>query len=88
MNSEVKIPSAAEKPQNSRRAKHIHRLKIFAIVLTVLGIGLFSYFVYSVGVWEIVGGAARIGFDGFALILLIYFLRFACRATSWRSVGQ
>lgn len=85
MNSEVKTTTTAgSEPQNSNKAKHIHRLKIFAIVLTVLGIGLFSYFVYSVGVWEILGGVSRIGFDGFALIILLYFLRFACRATAWR----
>jgi len=53
-------------------------------VLTVLGIALFSYFVYSVGVREILAGIGRIGFGGFALIILIYFLRIACRATAWR----
>ena len=53
-------------------------------MLTVLGIALFSYFVYSVGVREILAGIGRIGFGGFALIILIYFLRIACRATAWR----
>ncbi len=58
-------------------------------MLTVLGVALFGYFVYSVGVGEILRGIGRIGFGGFALILLIYFLRIACRATAWRlSVGE
>jgi len=84
VNHELKIPTANGKTQNSKKIKNIKRLKIFGAVLTVLGIGLFAYFVYSVGVWEILLGIGRIGFDGFALIVLIYFTRIACRATSWR----
>ena len=89
MNPEIKIPTANIKTQNSRKTKNIKRLKIFGAALTVLGIALFAYFVYSVGVREILAGIGRIGFGGFALIILIYFLRIACRATSWRlSVSQ
>jgi len=84
VNHESKIPTANVNTQNPGKTKNIKRLKIFGGVLTVLGIALFAYFVYSVGVWEILFGIGRIGFDGFALILLIYFLRIACRATSWR----
>ncbi len=84
MNPEIKIQTANGETQNSNKTKNLKRLKIFGAVLTVLGIALFAYFVYSVGVWEILLGISRIGFGGFALILLIYFLRIACRATSWR----
>jgi hypothetical protein len=84
VNQELKIPTANVNAQNRRKTKNLKRLKIFGGVLTVLGIALFAYFVYSVGVWEILGGISRIGFGGFALILLIYFLRISCRATSWR----
>ena len=84
MNHESKIQPAKINTQDSNKAKHIKRLKIFGAILTVVGIGLFAYFVYSVGIWEILFGIGRIGFDGFALILLIYFLRICCRATSWR----
>lgn len=84
MNHEPKISTANIETPNLRKAKHLQRLKIFAAVLTVLGIALFAYFVYSVGVREILFGIGRIGFDGFALILLMYFLRIACRATAWR----
>lgn len=84
MNPETKISTAKIKTQNLSKTKNIKRLKIFAAALTVLGIALFAYFVYSVGVREILQGVARIGFGGFALLVLIYFLRIACRATAWR----
>jgi hypothetical protein len=84
VNHQVKIPTANVKTQNLRKTKNIKRLKIFAAVLTIMGIALFAYFVYSVGVREIFAGIARIGFGGFAFILLLYFLRIACRATAWR----
>ena len=84
MNPESKTPTANVNTQNSKKTKHLKRLKVFAAALTVLGIALFAYFIYTVGVWEILGGIARIGFGGFALILLLYFLRICCRALSWK----
>ena len=33
---------------------------------------------------EIIAGIGKIGFGGYALILFIYFLRIACRASAWR----
>ena len=84
MNPKIKIPTAKIKTQNPGKTKNIKRLKIFGAVLTVLGVALFAYFVYSVGLQEIFDGIVHIGFGGFALILLIYFTRIACRATSWR----
>ena len=64
--------------------KNIKRLKILAVLFTFLGVGLFGYFVYSVGVEEILSGIAKIGFDGFAIILFLYFLRILMRATAWK----
>ncbi len=84
MNHEIEIQTPNIETQNPKKTKNLKRLKIFGAVLTVLGIALFAYFVYSVGLQEIFDGIARIGFGGFALILLIYFTRIACRATSWR----
>jgi len=84
LNEELKTPTANINTQNQKNTNHLQRLKIFGVVLTVLGLALFAYFIYSVGVWEILNGIGRIGFDGFALLLLIYFLRIACRATAWR----
>ena len=63
--------------------KHTNRLTIIGIILTVVGIGLFAYFVYSVGVGEIVNNISRFGFDGFAIILALYFLRICMRASAW-----
>ena len=52
-------------------------------MLTVGGIGLFSYFVYTVGVHEIAADVGKFGLAGFAAILLIYFVRLAARAGAW-----
>lgn len=83
MNPKLQSRTPNIETQNPQKKKHIKRLKIFGGALTVLGIALFAYFVYSVGLEEILAGIGRIGFDGFALILLLYFLRIACRATAW-----
>lgn len=67
----------------SLSAKHTNRLTILAIVLTVAGVGLFAYFVYSVGIDEIVANIKQFGLAGFAIILGIYFLRICTRAAAW-----
>lgn len=64
-------------------AKHTSRLTIIGAILTIGGIALFSYFVYAVGVNEIVANIDRFGFAGFAVILAIYFLRICARAGAW-----
>jgi hypothetical protein len=64
--------------------KNFNRLKIVAVVFTILGITLFSYFVYNVGLDEIFAGIANIGIGGFIIIQLLYFLRIIIRATAWR----
>ena len=63
MNQEIKIPTASVRPRDSKKAQHLKRLKIVGAALTVLGILLFAYFVYSVGVREILSGIGRIGFE-------------------------
>ncbi len=83
VNPETQVKTPASQPSGLNQ-KHLHRVKIVGILLTVVGVGLFSYFVYSVGVSEILAGIKNIGFGGFALILFIYFLRIACRASAWR----
>lgn len=65
-------------------AKHANRLKLIGAVLTTGGIGLFAYFVYTVGFHEILANVERFGFIGFAAILAIYFLRICVRAAAWR----
>lgn len=64
-------------------AKNINIIKAVGIVLTLGGIGLFAYFVYSVGVGEIVDGIVRFGVVGFAVMLLLYSLRIIVRALAW-----
>lgn len=83
VNPEIQVPSSKLKLPNSN-TKHLNRLKIVSVLFTLLGVGLFVYFVRSVGVSEIFAGVANIGFSGFLVIQLIYFLRIICRATAWR----
>ena len=83
VNSETTTPAA--KAETSRiKPKNIIRLKIFGVVLTLLGVGLFAYFIHSVGVEEILAGIGKIGFGGFAVILVIYFSRILMRALAWK----
>lgn len=82
----MNFDQAPEQP-NLRRpglsAKHTSRLTILGIILTIGGVTLFSYFVYAVGVNEILANIERFGFAGFAVLLGIYFLRICMRAGSW-----
>lgn len=83
MKTETKIRDTKLKSQNSNQ-KHINRLKIAAVILTLFGISLFIYLVYSVGVENILAGIEKIGFFGFIAILVIYFFRILFRATAWK----
>lgn len=76
------MDQAPETPQNS--TKHIKRLKIIAAVLTIIGIGLFSWLVYAIGIHEIYHGVMRFGVVGFAVILAIFFVRICVRAFAWK----
>ena len=82
MSPEQNVEKAAPKP-SSLSEKHVNRLKVLGLVLTLGGIVLFCYFVYSVGVSEIWGNIERFGIAGFAIILLLYFARILMRATAW-----
>ncbi|CAN5604635.1 MAG: lysylphosphatidylglycerol synthase domain-containing protein [Pyrinomonadaceae bacterium] len=81
--SEPRVENPGIKPQGIS-SKHINRLKILGVILTLGGIVLFSYFVYSVGVNEILNNVERFGFIGFAIILAIYFARICMRAAAWK----
>lgn len=83
LSSETNLENAGGGPQ-SISPKHINRLKILGVFLTLIGIVLFSYFVYSVGVSEIAGNVQRFGIAGFLIILAIYFARILMRAAAWR----
>lgn len=65
-------------------SKRLNHLKILGLLLTAIGIGLFIYFVYSVGISEILEGVGKIGWIGFAIILFIYLLRICVRASAWK----
>lgn len=65
-------------------AKHFNRLKVLGVCLTLVGFGLFCYFVWSVGINEILSNIERFGVAGFGVILVIYLARILTRAMAWR----
>jgi hypothetical protein len=74
-----------QKPKvRSNSKKNVKRLKTLGVIFSLFGIGLFSYFIYSVGLNAILDGIGKIGFDGFAIILFLYLLKLSVRATAWR----
>ena len=81
MNTETNIQNPKLKSSDSNQ-RHFNKLKIIAAVLTFLGIGLFGYLIYSVGAGEILSGIEKIGFAGFAAIIVIYFFRILFRIIS------
>ncbi|MFN0138693.1 MAG: lysylphosphatidylglycerol synthase transmembrane domain-containing protein [Pyrinomonadaceae bacterium] len=68
----------------NKQPRNYSRLKLLAVLLTLFGIGLFGYFIYAVGFYEIVEGVDRFGIAGFAVILMLYFLRLMTRAQAWK----
>ena len=70
MSLEPTAENTGIKPQRIS-TKHFNRLKVLGAVLTLGGIALFSYFVYSVGVTEILKNIEKFGFSGFGIMLLI-----------------
>ncbi|MGB7209386.1 MAG: lysylphosphatidylglycerol synthase domain-containing protein [Pyrinomonadaceae bacterium] len=83
MSLEPTVENTGIKPQKIS-TKHFNRLKVLGTVLTLGGVALFSYFVYSVGVTEILKNIEKFGVAGFAVILLIYFARIVTRASAWK----
>jgi len=83
VNSETEIPTPKINPQSSNQ-KHFNRLKVLGALFTLFGIGLFAYFIYRVGFYEIVAGVGKIGFAGFAVVLFVYFLRICVRGIAWK----
>lgn len=79
-----------QKAENQRIAppriseKHTTRLKVLGTVFTILGVGLFAYFIYSVGFYDILNYIEKFGFIGFAVILGAHFLRISVRAWAWK----
>ncbi len=84
MNSETNIQTSEIETEKSSEKKNLNRLKIVAALFTLLGVGLFAYFIYSVGIDEILAGIEKFGFGGFLLIQAIYFFRVSARAAAWK----
>jgi hypothetical protein len=83
VNTDTEIQNSKFEVKNSK-SKHLNRLKVAAGLFTILGIGLFVYFVATVGYEEILRGVGKIGIDGFLIISFIYLLRLMARAFAWK----
>lgn len=79
--SETNIQKSAVRKSSK---SNLNRLKILGAALSVGGVILFSYLVYSVGPSEIYAGIAKVGIGGFLVILLLYTIKISIRATAWR----
>lgn len=66
------------------RRKYFTKLRVAGLLLTLFGIGLFVYFVYSIGFRDLWAGIERFGFAGFAVIVGLYFFRICARALAWK----
>lgn len=75
--------SETDSSRSTNQARNIGRLKIAGVTASIAGIGVFVYFVYSVGVNTIIEGVSAIGIGGFAFILAIYMLKLLTRAVAW-----
>jgi hypothetical protein len=83
VNTEQEVENTRVQPPRLT-ARQTARLKIAATVLTIGGLVLFGYFIYSVGIDELLSFVERFGFVGFAVILGLYFLRMSVRAAAWK----
>ncbi len=83
MANQVNREDKAAAPQPKYTKKHIDRLKIVGILLTIFGVSLFVYFGFSVGFGTIAKGVETFGFVGFLVILVLYFFRICLRAAAW-----
>lgn len=64
-------------------AGNLGKLKIAGVAASFIGICIFVYYVYSVGLGTIIEGIGGIGASGFAIILAVYFLKLLTRAIAW-----
>ena len=66
------------------KQSYFTRLHVVGLLLTIFGVGLFSYFIYSIGMHDLVTRIERFGFIGFGLILGLYFFKICARAAAWK----
>ena len=69
---------------SGKNTERLGKLKFLGVILTLIGIALFAYFVYSVGLTDLAANIGRFGLVGFAVILSIYAARICLRAAAWK----
>lgn len=83
MSSDAKLQET-EIPASNFTQSHVNRIKVAAVILTTLGVGLFVYLVVAADYRKILDGIAGFGVDGFAILAGIYMLRLLARASAWK----
>src|SRR5215813_2512416 len=63
---------------------HYNRLRVAFAVFTLVGIGVFIYFLTQIGIEEILDDITKFGFYSFGLVLLMYFGRILVRSLAWK----
>lgn len=81
MSSKFKEQSHNEAKESNKK---LIRLKRLGFLLTFFGALLFGYFIWSVGIHEILTGISKVGIDGFLVVISIYFVRILVRSLAWK----
>lgn len=68
---------------NEKKSWKLTKWHFLGLLMTLAGIGLFAYFLSSVGIDSILGGISKIGVSGFAAIIILYSLKILTRAKAW-----
>jgi hypothetical protein len=76
-------PSSDASEIQQKTGARSNRLRYIGLVATVLGVILFGFLVYSVGLDEIAWKIEEFGFPAFMVILILYFVRICARASAW-----
>jgi hypothetical protein len=74
----------AQNPPQPQQRTYFTRLHVAGLLLTLFGISLFSYFIYAIGINELLAGIERFGWLGFVVIVGLYFFRICGRALAWK----
>ena len=64
--------------------RRLKRLKILAVLMTVGGVSLFAFFLYSVGLDKLAGEIRKIGWVGLGVLVFAHVVRFSFRAFAWK----
>jgi hypothetical protein len=74
----------AGKHQPTLNSSHYRRIRLLFALFTLVGVGLFIFFLTRIGLDEILENIGRFSLASFGLVLLIYFGRIVVRSLAWK----